>query len=257
MIHLDNVTLVRNGKKILNELNWRVRAGEHWAVLGLNGAGKTALLNLINGYVYPSAGSVKVLGHTFGTYPIAEIRKRIGWVSSSLQERLHKEDSVEEVVVSGKFASIGLYDRITEEDIEKATQLICQLGCEHLLNRSYRHLSQGEKQRILIARGLMASPSLLILDEPCTGLDFLAREQLLTSIERISESDQAPTILYVTHHIEEILPIFTKTLLLREGEIISASNTEDVLNSTSLSDFFGVAIEMEIARGRSWMYLKS
>lgn len=166
MIDAKQVSVIRDSKYILKEVSWSVKAGEHWAILGLNGSGKTTLLNMINGYLFPSKGELQVLGKIFGKYDLRELRKSIGWVSTAIQERLYGTESVEDTVLSGKFASIGLYEEPSKEDRDFARSLLERLSSVHLSDRIYQTLSQGEKQRVLIARGLMSSPRLLILDEP-------------------------------------------------------------------------------------------
>src|SRR5699024_6413239 len=196
-------------KHILRDINWSINHGEHWIVLGLNGSGKTSLLNMLNGYSWPTKGSISVLGKKFGQTDLRELRKSIGWVSSALQERVAPTQLAEQIVMSGKYATTGLYDEPTDDDFKRAIQIMDRLGCAYLVNRMYVTCSQGEQQRILIARGLMAQPELLVLDEPTNGLDFIAREHLLTSVEQMIYEENAPSIIYVTHHIEEILPYFT------------------------------------------------
>lgn len=255
VIELENVSLIRNKKYILQNVHWKVHKGEHWCILGRNGAGKTALLNLLNGYLFPSKGTVTVLGSTFGKTDFREVRKQIGLVSSSLQEKIYGHDLVEEVILSGKFASIGLYETPEENDLEEMRTLMALFGVEKLSGRTYDNLSQGEKQKVLILRALMPQPKLLILDEPCNGLDILAREELLTLIETIAKKPNAPTILYVTHHVEEILPCFTRSLLLKEGKIFACGKTEELLSCARLSDFFEAGMEVENFHGRYYAKL--
>lgn len=238
IIDLNGVSWVRNGKKILDNIHWSVADGEHWAIIGLNGSGKTSLLQMINGYIWPTNGSISVLGKQFGTYPLGELRKIVGWVSSAMQEKLHEEEYAENIVLTGAYASPRLYVDPSKEEIERALRLMETFDLHSFINRRYATLSQGEKQKVLIVRALMASPQLLILDEPCTGLDLFAREQLLETIEKLSEEPDAPTLIYVTHHIEEILPIFQKTLMLRRGKVFNAGATNELLTPSNLQDFF-------------------
>lgn len=252
VIDVREVTWKRDNKTILDRVSWEVKRGEHWCLLGLNGSGKTTLLNMINGYIWPTSGSVSVLDKRFGTFDLRELRKHIGWVSTSLQQKLYGHETVEKIVLSGKFATIGLYDDIEETDEEKALSLIRLLGCERLLNRTYDTLSQGERQRVLIGRALMASPKLLILDEPCTGLDIFARDQLLHMIQSIAREPDAPTLIYVTHHVEEIMPCFNKALLIKEGTVFSSGNTADQLISAHLSEFFHARIEVRQELGNRY-----
>ncbi|TMN23234.1 ABC transporter ATP-binding protein [Lentibacillus cibarius] len=256
VIDFQNVSWKRQGETILHNIDWQVTSGQHWAILGLNGSGKTTLLNMVNGYIWPTAGTIRVLGKTFGKTDIRELRKAIGWVSSSLQERIRGTDLAEQIVISGKFASFGLYDQPVAEDYERAHQLMEQVGCSHLHGRTYQTCSQGEKQKLLIARGLMASPALLILDEPTNGLDFITREELLASIQQLAAQPDAPTILFVTHHIEEILPIFSHTLLLREGTIFDKGKTENLLSASTLSGFYRLPVEAKEQNGRMWLSLQ-
>lgn len=253
IIGMNNVSWSRDNKVILNQINWEVNEGEHWAILGLNGSGKTTLLNLINGYIWASTGQISVLGHPFGSVDLRELRKMIGWVSSSFQERLYASDKTQNIVISGKHASIGLYEEPNEEDHQKARELMERLSCGHLYDRTYQSCSQGEKQKLLIARALMASPKLLILDEAANGLDFLSREALLSSINELASSSDAPTMLFVTHHIEEILPIFNKTLLIRKGEIFCQGDSQVMLTSENLTAFFETPVQVQWQNQRAWM----
>jgi len=253
IIELRDVSWRREKKTILEQVDWTVRKGEHWALLGLNGSGKTTLLNMINGYIWPTSGRISVLGHTFGEVDLRDLRKQIGWVSSSLQEKLYASDKTQYVVISGKYASIGLYETPTEEDFETARRLMEQLSCIHLYDRTYQSCSQGEKQKLLIARALMASPDLLILDEATNGLDFLSRENLLASIDELARRPDAPTMLFVTHHIEEVLPVFGRSLLIRRGTIFEQGATRETLTTETLSAFFETGVRIDWRNDRAWL----
>lgn len=244
VIQMKNISWICNCRYILRNINWEVNHGEHWAIIGLNGSGKTTLLNMINGYLWPSSGEISVLGKRFGNCDVRELRKSIGWVSSSIQEKFYTTETVEEIVLSGKFATIGLYDRPDKKYIKHARSVMEKLGCRHLARQQYGTLSQGEKQRVLIARALICSPKILILDEPCTALDIFAREQLLSTLEHIDHMDSKPTIIYVSHHIEEIVPTISHALLLKSGEIHSSGRIKEVLTKSNLSDFFGTSIKI-------------
>lgn len=256
VVSLRDVSWVRSNEHILKNINWKIAQGEHWAVLGLNGSGKTSLLHMLNGYMWPTTGTIQVLGKQFGQTDLRELRQSIGWVSSALQERVAPTQLAQQIVVSGKYATTGLYDQPTEEDIQSAYQLMGKLGCDHLIHRPYEICSQGEKQKLLIARGLMAEPQLLILDEPTNGLDFIAREELLASIEHMSQQASAPTIIFVTHHIEEILPLFSHTLLLKEGNIFEQGKSEDVITTERLSQFLERPVYINWYNKRPWMTLQ-
>ncbi|GIN37712.1 ABC transporter ATP-binding protein [Heyndrickxia sp. FSL W8-0496] len=255
IINMKNVSWKREEKWILKEFSWEVNEGEHWCLLGLNGSGKTTLLNMINGYIWPTKGEVHVLNHSFGRTDIRELRKSIGWVSSSLQQKIPDHEIVEDIVLSGKFASIGLYEHANKKDKDQALQLLTLFNCDHLTMRRYETLSQGERQRILIARAMMASPKLLILDEPCTGLDIISREHFLQTIERLAKQPDGPTLIYVTHHVEEVLPCFEKMILLKNGEIFQSGATKTLLNAQNLSEFFQVPITVDQKENRSWLSL--
>lgn len=245
VLHLENISLRRGETWILKDLNWQIEKGQNWILFGLNGAGKTSLLNLLNAYYFPTEGKISVLGMEFGkTYLAEKLRKQIGFVSSSLQQKFHQGDNSFEVVLSGAFASIGLYETPTDDMRNKAISLLKQLGCIDYANRNYEALSQGEKQRVLIARALMADPPLLILDEPTSGLDFIAREKLLESIEEIAKNPGAPTMIYVTHHVEEILPVFNKTLLLKGGQVFASGDTTQMISSEMLTHFFDLQVNV-------------
>lgn len=254
VLQLENVSLKRDGTWILQGIDWPIQKGENWVLFGLNGSGKTAILNLLNAFYFPTNGKITVLGMVFGkTYLGEKLRRQIGFVSSSLQEKIHPDNNAFEVVLSGAFASIGLYEQPTDEMRKKAVGLLEDLGCIEYANRNYSTLSQGEKQRVLIARALMAEPSLLIFDEPTNGLDFIAREKLLESIERIAKNPHAPTMIYVTHHVEEILPVFNKTLLLKAGQVFALGNTNEMLSDELLSQFFELPVRVSWENSRPWL----
>lgn len=256
VIDVQNVHWTRNGTDILHDITWTVAEGQHWALLGLNGSGKTTLLNIVTGYVWPTQGHVSVLGHRYGTVDLRQLRTRIGWVSSSFQEKIHPRESGLNVVISGLHASIGLYEKPKAEHVERALHLMESLGCHATARQPYATCSHGEKQKLLIARALMAEPDLLILDEPCTGLDFVSRESLLHTIAGLARQPDGPTLLYVTHHVEEILPELTHTLLLRQGTIVAQGRTKDVLHGATLSEAFCTPVDVQRHGNRRWLIPK-
>jgi iron complex transport system ATP-binding protein len=251
VIGMKNVSLIYGKRYILRDVNWDVNRGEHWAVIGLNGSGKTTLLNMITGYLWASKGEISVLGKQFGRYDIRELRKKIGWASSSLQEKFYAKETSEEIVLSGKYATIGLYEKPRPKDVRRVRLLLTQFESGHIAKQQYWTLSQGEKQKVLIARALISEPRLLIMDEPFAGLDIFAREHLLSLIENMGRQVHAPTLLYVTHRIEEISTVFTHTLLLRGGEVHSKGRTGEVLTGKNLSDFFQVSVSVKWRKGRA------
>lgn len=250
IISFKNVSLNRGNQQILSEVNWEVKENEHWAILGLNGSGKTSLLNIVTGYHFPTTGEVTVLGKLFGKTNLPELRKEIGFVSSSLDRfaDIINNETVERVIVSGKFASFGLYEHVSDADWSKANSLLSELRLSYLSGKRYNLLSQGEQRRVLIARALMSNPNILILDEPCSGLDILSREELLTSIHNITENKCH--VIYVTHHIEELVEDISHVLLLRDGKIIAAGPKEETLTDDLLSETFKVSVKVRWAEER-------
>lgn len=255
IVHLKNISYTTGLKHILRNINWSVHAGENWAIAGLNGSGKTTLLQLLAGYIAPSEGEMYVLGRHYGSYDWRRLRRKIGFISSALQEKFYTTETAEEIVLSGMFATIGLYDTPKVKDVGKAFSLLEMLNCGHTAKQPYLELSQGEKQKVLIARALINSPQLLIMDEPCIGLDIFSREQVLSAIETLSRQVSAPTILYVSHHTEEILPVFNRTLLLRQGEVHSAGETKKVLTRDNLSSFFNAPVDVQWHKDRAWIHI--
>ena len=254
-LSLTNVSLERQNKKLLNNVTWQVNKGEHWTILGLNGSGKTSLLKLITAEYWTSQGSVEVLGNKFGGTDISNMRTKIGIVGSFIAERLSPHMLAEKIVLTGKYKSSILYTEYGEKELEEARQMLISIGGEHLLGRIYASLSQGEKQLLLIARSLMESPKILILDEATSGLDLFAREKLLRQIEQITNLPKAPTILYVTHHAEEITRSFTHVLLLKKGNIIAQGPKEQVLTEDILSNFYDQTVSI-VPLGDDRIYIK-
>lgn len=252
ILSLEGIHLERGGTVILDGLSWRVRPGEHWAVVGPNGSGKTTMLKVATGAMWPTEGEVWGLGSKYGTVDLREHRKRIGWVSAALGEWMLSGEPAIDVVVSGYYATFGIYDKPTAADRERAAELLDFLGCAAIADRKYDLLSQGEKQKVLVARALMAKAELLILDEAAAGLDLSAREVLLTAVEWIARQPGGPTLIFVTHHIEEIMPSFTHALVLKAGKILAAGPKGEVLTGPVLTEAFGLHIEVDDRHGRFW-----
>lgn len=243
ILRFDDVSVTRGKKKILHHINWQVNQNENWAILGLNGAGKTTMLKMIHGDLWPTTGQLEVLGGVFGHTNIPELKTKIGWVSNALQDQLHTGDPVDLIVLSGKFASIGIYQEFSQSELDEARQILIDMGGQKLLGKKYAVLSQGERQLVLIARAMMAHPKLLILDEPCNGLDLFAREELLSRVAKIAEMPNRPALLLVSHYTEELLPCFNHVLLLRSGQVIKKGARKQVLTADSLSDFYEKPIQ--------------
>jgi iron complex transport system ATP-binding protein len=243
----------RGGTRILQNVSWRVERGQHWAILGANGSGKTSLLSALTGYLMPTTGDLFLLGQRYGESDWRELRKRVGIVSSSVRQMMNDDEPAIETVVSGKFAMIDLWGRVTRADREHASRLLRQVECVYLADRPWRVLSQGERQRVLIGRALMAQPQLLILDEPCAGLDPAAREHFLQFLQKLGLQKKSPTLVLVTHHVEEIVPVFSHVLMLKRGRVLAAGAKSQVLTATLLSRAFENRIELRKSRGRYGM----
>ena len=235
---------------ILDSIDWRVESGEHWAILGANGSGKTSLLRALTGYLPPTAGQLSVLGETYGRFDWRDLRTRIGLVSSSVHQMMENSETALKAVVSGRYAQIGYWGEMRPGDLRAADAILRRIEARQLRDRPWRFLSQGERQRVLIGRALMASPRLMILDEPCAGLDPVAREHFLQFLGRIARSRGAPTMILVTHHVEEIVPLFSHVLVLKSGRVLAAGPRAQVLTSATLSDAFAAPVRLTRARGR-------
>ena len=244
ILELNDIQFIRDHTPILRDINWKVEAGQHWALLGANGSGKTTLLKVIAGYEWVTEGTVTVMGRRFGEASIPELRTHIGWVTSAHLHRFHGRDSALEVAVSGFDASIGLYREFSAEEYEAASEALRRTGAEDIAGRRWEVLSQGERQRVLIARALVDQPALLILDEPCAGLDPVAREDFLDDVERLAARDPAPTILLVTHHVEELGGFLTHALAMNEGRVYAEGAVERVVTSEVVSRIFGKRCEV-------------
>ncbi|NLE61143.1 MAG: ATP-binding cassette domain-containing protein [Planctomycetes bacterium] len=237
--------MVRQGVRILSDVSWQVNKGQHWALLGPNGSGKTTLLKVVTGYEWATSGSVTVLRQSFGECNLPEFRKAVGWASSAIETRLPLHEEAIRIVVSGFYASIGLYQEPSQVEWRRAEEIIRHVGGDHIMHRPFGLLSQGEQRRIVIARALVNQPLLLVLDEPCAGLDPAARENLLTDLGQLANSPQAPTIILVTHHIEEIGPWIGHVLVLRNGAVLAAGPKIETLTTPVLSEAFDRRFEVE------------
>jgi iron complex transport system ATP-binding protein len=250
VLEISNLKIQRSNVTILDGVNWRVEGGQHWAILGANGSGKTSLLSALTGYLMPTAGEIVLLGMKYGKTDWRELRKKIGIVSSSVRQMMADDEPALETVVSGKFAMIDFWGRVSRADKSRALKILRQIECLHLAGREWRVLSQGERQRILIGRALMASPRVLILDEPCGGLDPAAREHFLQFLQRLGKSKNAPTLVLVTHHVEEIMPVFSRALILKGGKVLASGEKVKTLTTKNLSRAFGAKLKLRSRAGR-------
>ena len=251
VLDFADVSVRRGQATLLDGVTWTVRDGERWVILGPNGAGKTTLLQLASAHVHPTAGAVEVLGEPLGGVDVFDLRPRIGLTSSAIADRIPRQELVKDIVVSASYAVVGRwhedYDNL---DHHRAGQLLRELGVQELAERTFGTLSEGERKRVQIARALMTDPELLLLDEPGAGLDLGGREDLVQILSILAGYEQAPVIVMVSHHVEEIPPGFTHALLLREGKVVAAGPIEDVITEAALSDTFGMPLTVTRADGR-------
>ncbi|MDG0789556.1 ATP-binding cassette domain-containing protein [Cohnella ginsengisoli] len=251
MIELKNIVWRREEREILRGVDLTVKAGERWVLLGRNGCGKSTLLEMITGYLFPTSGTVDILGNRYGRVDVREVRKKIGNIGPSLIEKLIPRDPVWEIVVGGMNAYLRIYEEISEEIKARALAELDRVGLGSRAGQPFGTLSQGERKKALLARTMMADPQLLIMDEPCAGLDLFEREKFLDSLESLSKRVEG--ILYVTHHIEEIVPLFTHVALMAEGRIIAAGPKREVLTAELLRDAYEVPVNVRWVEDRPWI----
>ena len=235
ILNYKNIIFKRDGRKILKDINWKVCESENWALLGLNGSGKSTILSMIPAYTFATSGELSVFGKTFGSCVWNDVKTKVGFVSSTLNnfsDRLNTQ-TLSDVVLSGKYNSIGIYQEITQQDREEANKIIDDFKLTQLKTNKFSTLSQGEQRKTLLARAFMNKPELLILDEPCSGLDIRAREIFLKSLEENFKNKNMPFI-YVTHQIEEIISSVTHVAILDKGEIVAQGNKFEVLTEENL-----------------------
>jgi iron complex transport system ATP-binding protein len=257
LISCQSVGYHQQGRDILADINWQIEPGQHWAVLGPNGSGKTTLLRIACGYLWPTSGRVLRLGQEL--IDLGDLRRSIGWISSDLVARIPGRDTGLETVVSGRFAQIGLkrfaVGGPSEADFADAAQELQRLDCESLAEKPFGVLSQGERQQVLIARARMAAPLLLVLDEPCAGMDPGVRERFLNWLDsRVKPMDSlSPTVVLVTHHVEEVVPGIQNTLILRCGRVHCAGPTHEVVTRETIEEVYGTRLSrIEQSGGRLW-----
>ena len=239
LLKTENLGLKKGSKYILKDINWEIQSGDNWVLFGLNGCGKTTLLSILAGYQSGNEGYNCLFDEKVDKNNFLQLRKRIGFVSSSFFDRYLKKELVTDIVLAGKFGTLGIAGEIADEDIQKAKSLSRMLGIEKKMRYPYDCLSKGQQQRVLIARAMMNEPEILLLDEPCSGLDMIARETFLHNIQDLAERNRM-AIVYVTHHTEEILPFFNKAALMKDGELVEIGELEEVFSQEILEKFFGV-----------------
>ena len=256
VVGLEGVAVIREGRRLLDRVDWTVNAHERWVVLGPNGSGKTTMLQVASTYLTPSRGIVRVLGHTRGRFDVRDLRERIGYAGAGPASLVRTNLPALEIVVTGRHAAFvdSRWHDYTDGDWMKARANLDRLGAGRLADRTFGTLSAGEKQRVLIARSLMTDPDLLLLDEAATGLDLGAREELVASLADLATDPDSPAVVLVTHHVEEIPQGFTHIIMLSAGRVMASGKIDATLTEDSLSACFGVGLRLERqeARYRAW-----
>jgi iron complex transport system ATP-binding protein len=253
VIEVRDVSVRRGGNLILDRVSWTVDETDRWVIIGPNGAGKTTLVRLVSAALFPSTGQVSLLDEVIGRVDVFELRPRIGVSSTAVAQQVPADELVRDVVLSAAYAVYGRWrEDYRVEDIWRAESLMADLGVGHLARRTFGTLSEGERQRVQIARALMPDPEVLILDEPTAGLDLAGRELLLDTLSMIVLEPRAPASILVTHHVEEIPVGITHGLLLKRGRVVAAGRLEDVINSYWLSAAFDLPLEVGRRGGRWW-----
>ena len=255
VLKLRGVSVRRETSLLLRNVDWTAHEDERWIIIGPNGAGKTTLLQVASTLLYPTEGTVEVLGERLGEVDVFELRPRIGLTSASLAERVPAAEKVIDLVLTASYAILGRWKEEYESaDVTRAVELLDALGCAHLIRRRFSTLSEGERKRVQIARAMMPDPEMLLLDEPAAGLDLGGREDLLRRLSVLARNPKAPMMVLVTHHVEEVPDGFTHAMLLRRGAVLMAGPIEDVFTAKNLSRCFGVPLEIERheKRWRAW-----
>jgi iron complex transport system ATP-binding protein len=249
VVEVEGLRIERDDVVMLDDLSLVIEHGQHWAILGPNGCGKTSFLQALSGYL-PGRGEIRVLGERYGSHDWRELRKRIGLVTHALVTSIPPNETALATVVTGREATIGTWSTPSASEHEDAHALLEQIGCSAIAGRPWRVLSQGERQRVLIGRALMSRPALLLLDEPCSGLDPVARERFLAFIDELGALPEAPTLVIVTHHLEEISPVFSHVLMLEGGRTVARGTKEEVLTREHVSRAFGQPLNVIVEAQR-------
>lgn len=257
IVGLRGIELRREERLVLEDIELSIRSGEHWVLLGPNGSGKSSLLAMLQGFLWPQEGEVRVLGNVFGDSDITGLRRVIGWVGNDIEPEFPAWQTVEEIAWSGCVGTVGLrFDAPSAAEKARARKLLRAAGIGHLAKRRFTHLSQGQRRMSTIVRALMVKPGLLILDEPAAGLDPVAREGFLERLSALMRDPAGPAILYVTHHVEEILPEFTHVLMLRRGKAVDFGTIRKCLTERNLERVFGRAVALKKRDGRYSLRLR-
>lgn len=253
IIRAENIALSRGRETLLNDISWQVERGQHWAILGTNGAGKTLLLKILTGYVWPTKGTVEILGQTLGRVDLRSLRRRLGWVAKALEELTPPRTTVLEAILSGPEASLGLYIEPAAHQLRAAGELAEEFGLARLVRREFGLLSSGERQRVLLARAAAADPAVLFLDEPMANLDMGGREQFMALLEKMTTRPGAPTIILTTHNTLEIGHFMTHALFLKGGKATARGPLAETMRPETLKATFDLPLKVE--RSPSGRYL--
>lgn len=250
-LEFTDVVVRREGRNIIDHVTWQVHDDQRWVILGPNGAGKTTLLQLADTLMHPTAGTVTVLGETLGRTDVFEVRPRIGFASSAMAKRIPRDETVLNTVLTAAYSVLGRWNESYEDiDERRALRVLGDWRLEHLADRTFDTLSDGEQKRVQIARAVMTDPELLLLDEPTASLDLGSREELLALLSGYASAPTTPAMLMVTHHVEEIPVGFTHVLLIRDGGIVAAGPISEALTAEALGETFGMTISLTSEGGR-------
>jgi iron complex transport system ATP-binding protein len=256
VLRFDGVTVRRGGQTILGPIDWQIERGERWVIVGPNGAGKTTLIQVASTYLWPTTGSVEVLGSRIGWVDSRDLRRRIGYAGSGLEKAIPDELTAHEVVVTARHAALGTWwHTFGADDHARARELLAQLGIEAIADRPFGLLSAGERRRVQIARALMPRPDLLLLDEPTASLDLGARELLVRDLDRLAADGSLAAIVLVTHHVEEVPTGFGHAMVLGSGSMVAVGPIATAIDGPALSTAYGVPIRVDHVDGRVWARL--
>jgi iron complex transport system ATP-binding protein len=251
VIQLDDVSLVRGSRPILDRIHWRVEDNERWVIIGPNGAGKTSLLRIIAAQLQPSLGTAEILGERLGKVNVFELRTRIGFASSAQSAHIPNSETVLDAVLTASYALTGSWNETYDDvDVRRARRVLAEWHLQDLADRAFGTLSDGERKRAQIARSVMTDPELLLLDEPVASLDLAAREHTIQIIGAYASAPSAPAMVMVTHHLEEIPKGFTHALILQNGRVFAAGEIDHTITSEKVSEAFGLAITVDSVGGR-------
>jgi iron complex transport system ATP-binding protein len=246
VLDFNNVTVLRDKRPILNNVDWRVESDQRWVIVGPNGAGKTTLLRVAAAQIHPSTGDAIILGNTLGQVNVFELRTRVGFASSAMANHIPNSEKVLDAVMTASYGITGRWNEKYEDiDERRARRVLAEWQLDDLADRAFGTLSDGEKKRTQIARAVMPDPELLLLDEPVASLDMAAREHTITVLGQYASSPIAPAIIMVTHHIEEIPQGFTHALILQDGQVYASGEINSTLTSEKLSEAFGFGLKVD------------